>query len=125
MHWKLCRIPLYPFYLGVDGWTRKSKTSKRCLNSSILSDPDDLAVHWEQSMKLWRVLCHSLEWELMARGSIWLNSSYCLILANGSNSDTRQFAGMELIVSVFGLLSRPCQRLKLRYKTSRPLEYRT
>jgi len=55
--------------------TRKSKTcSKRCLNSSVQSDPDDLVVHREQSMKLWRValwgLCHSLECELMAQGSI-------------------------------------------------------
>ena len=54
--------------------TRKSKTSKRCLNSSVQSDPHDLVVHWEQSMKLWRValwgLCHSLECELMTQGSI-------------------------------------------------------
>jgi len=52
MHWNLCRIPLYPFYLGVGGWTRKSKTSTRYLNSNVQSDPDDLVVNWEQSMKL-------------------------------------------------------------------------
>jgi len=74
--------------------TRKSNTSKRCLNSSVQSDPDDLVVHREQSMKLWRValwsLCHSSECELMARGS-----------------------NLAKLV----ILSHPCQRLKLRYKT--------
>ena len=32
--------------------TRKSKTSERCYNSSVQSDPDDLVVHRGQSMKL-------------------------------------------------------------------------
>ena len=31
--------------------TRKSKTSERCYNSSVQSDPDDLVVHRGQSMK--------------------------------------------------------------------------
>jgi len=40
MHWNLYWIPLYPFYLGVDGMDKKES---RCQNSSVQSDPDDLA----------------------------------------------------------------------------------
>jgi len=87
-------VIMFSYILVICITARKSKTSKRCLNSSVQSDPDYLVVHQEQWKKLWRV-------------ALWSRCHSFRMRADGS----------KFILAKLIILSHPCQHLKLRYKT--------